>query len=64
MRRELDTLHKNHSGCCPGHDDFPNDVYRNNRSKRARSRDKKREHKFVRTLVNRILYKEVQYALQ
>lgn len=41
------------SGCCPGHDDWPIETYRNRRSKAARSRDIRREHKYVRTLARR-----------
>lgn len=52
MKREIaDIKRLEHvNGCCPGHDDFPNDVYSNNRSKKARSRDKKLEHRYVRHL--------------
>lgn len=53
MKREILKLKKFSSSCCPNHDDFPNETYKNNRSKRARSRDKKKEHQYVRTLKNR-----------
>ena len=48
--RELKTLKRlrHINGCCPGHDDFPSDTYRNRRSKKARSRDKAKEHRYVR----------------
>lgn len=52
MKREIIDV-KGHKvcDCCPGHDQFPNDTYKNNRSVRARSRDIKREHRFVRRKV-------------
>ena len=53
MKRELEQLARYHSDCCPGHDDYPNDTYRNKRSKRARAKGKIREHKYVRTLQKR-----------
>lgn len=40
-------------GCCPGHDIFPNDTYENRRSKKARSRDKKLEHRLAHHILNR-----------
>lgn len=55
MKRELLNFKRGVSGCCPGHDQFPCETYNNNRSKRARSRDKKREHQLVRVLQNRQL---------
>lgn len=55
MKRELLNYKRGVSGCCPGHDEFPCDTYKNNRSKRARSRDKKREHQLVRVLQSRQL---------
>lgn len=39
--------------------DYPSDTYKNNRSKRARSRDKKKEHKLARTLSRRLTAKLV-----
>jgi hypothetical protein len=47
MKRELSDLIRLER-CCPGHDIYPNETYANNRSKRARSRDKKIEHRYVR----------------
>ena len=35
-------------GCCPGHDKFPADSYRNRRSKRARAKSKRLAHKAAR----------------
>lgn len=48
MKRMIFTIRRGDCGCCPGHDNFPCDTYRNRRSKKARSRDIKREHRFVR----------------
>lgn len=45
--------------CCPGHDKFPGDTYRNNRSKRARSRGIKKEHRYVRRIKKTRLQREV-----
>jgi len=58
MKRELLTFLSglNTSGCCPGCDKYPDSKYKNNRSARARARDIKKEHKYVRTLVNRMIY--------
>jgi hypothetical protein len=53
MRRELafiDGALKG-CGCCPGHDTWPNEVYKNRRSIRARARDIKREHRYVRRVL-------------
>lgn len=53
MKREILTFRrmKHVSGCCPGHDDYPTEKYRNNRSTRARSRDKKKEHRHARRVI-------------
>lgn len=59
MRRQIEQLRRGDSGCCPNHDTFPNDTYRNNRSKRARARDKRKEHKMVRTLLKRELLNQL-----
>lgn len=62
MKRELMQQEGKHSmdcWCCPGHDKFPNDTYKNNRSKRARSRDKKAEHQLARTIAKRAMHKEL-----
>ena len=59
MKRELLQQEGNRGcdcWCCPGHDKWPNETYKNNRSKRARSRDKKKEHKLARTIANRGLF--------
>jgi hypothetical protein len=59
MEREIaliDNLRKS-SWCCPGHDKWPSSTYGSNRSKRARARDKAREHRYARR-VTKILFKE------
>lgn len=48
MKREILALRRDVSGCCPGHDVYPDDTYSSNRSKRARSRDIGKEHRYVR----------------
>lgn len=50
MRREILTVLGGIciSGCCPAHDKYPNDTYKNSRSKRARARDKAKEHRYTR----------------
>lgn len=55
MRRELEQF-KTRTNVY-GH--WPSDTFKSNRSKRARSRDKKKEHKYVRTLVSRLTKAEV-----
>jgi hypothetical protein len=35
-------------GCCPGHGDFPREVYKNRRSVRAHRRDTKRARRRAR----------------
>lgn len=35
-------------GCCPGHDKFPRETYRNRRSKKARSKADRIMHKRAR----------------
>lgn len=59
MKRELKQLKPKQNECCPGHDASPNDTYRNNRSKRARAKAKKLEHKYVRTLAARLVQQTV-----
>ncbi|CCE60794.1 hypothetical protein tf_39 [Pseudomonas phage tf] len=62
MKRELKDLKrlKYCSGCCPGHDDWPCDTYRNNRSKSARARDIKKEHQWVRRKKKYLLQLELK----
>lgn len=59
MKRELKQLQPRQDECCPGHDTWPNETYGNRRSKKARSRGIKREHKYVRTLAKRALLKDL-----
>lgn len=47
------------NGCCPGHDDFPDETYKSRRSKKARARDKRVEHQYARSLYNREIYKMI-----
>jgi hypothetical protein len=59
MRREIiDMGLLPYNNCCPGHDDWPADKYANNRSVRARSRDIKKEHRYVRR-INKMKLKTV-----
>ncbi len=55
MKREvLRSVRAKHiSGCCPGHDTFPAETYGSRRSKKARARDKQKEHQYARTLAKR-----------
>ncbi len=48
------------SWCCPGHDAWPHETYKNKRSKQARARDIKKEHQLARTLEKRELNKELK----
>lgn len=59
MKREILNHKRGVCGCCPGHDEFPTETYNNNRSKQARSRDKKLEHQVARTINKRKLKQEV-----
>lgn len=59
MKRMLLTLRRGDCGCCPGHDKFPCETYRNRRSKKARSRDIKCEHRYVRRTLRAIDRKEL-----
>jgi hypothetical protein len=53
--RDIDKIKPGTHGCCPGHDTFPSETYRSRRSKKARSRDKKLEHRYIRSLLKRQL---------
>ena len=59
MKRQILQLRRGDCGCCPGHDTFPMETYKNNRSKRARSRDKKAEHQHARSILRRQLINEI-----
>lgn len=39
---------KQDCGCCPGHDTFPQEKYKNRRSVRAHSRDSKKMRRIAR----------------
>lgn len=60
MKRDLLKIRRGDSGCCPGHDTYPDDSYKNRRSKKARARGKQMEHKLVRQLHKRALKKELE----
>ncbi len=45
-------------GCCPGHDKFPSETYRNRRSKKAQTRDTKTAHKRARAAIRAEIKKE------
>lgn len=47
------------SWCCPGHDKFPSETYRNRRSKKAHTRDTKLAHQIARARERMELMKEV-----
>lgn len=57
MKREIKDLKRIYQ-CCPGHDDWPCDTYKSRRSKKARSRDKAKEHRYVRRIKRLQLNKE------
>jgi len=61
MRREIEDLKGPRAldQCCPGHDTWPNDVYRNRRSIRARARDIKKEHRYVRRILRAVMLREI-----
>lgn len=46
---------RNDQGCCPGHDKFPADTYRNRRSKKAHRRARTVAHKRARARVRATL---------
>ena len=62
MRRDIANLKspRQLDACCPGHDQWPDDTYRNRRSKRARARDIKKEHRHARALYKRELAQAVR----
>jgi len=57
MKREILNLKlkKIINGCCPGHDDWPDETYKSNLSKRARAKSIKKEHQFVRRINKKML---------
>ncbi len=60
MRRELLTKKRGLYNCCPGHDKYPGDTYSNRRSKKARSRGKKAEHQYARTIAKQGVLDELR----
>lgn len=50
-------------GCCPGHDKFPPDTYRNRKSKKARARDKRIAHGIARARAREDLGVGIDYDL-
>lgn len=60
MKREIITLKgRKVSGCCPGHDKYPNDVYKTRLSRKRRRELIKVEHQHVRQMVKRNITKEL-----
>lgn len=47
MKREIMDVYEPGS-CCPGHDKYPSDTYKNRRSKAQRSKSIKKEHRHAR----------------
>jgi len=47
-------------GCCPGHDTFPSQTYKNRRSKRAQSRDTTLAHQIARARAKRAVQAAVR----
>lgn len=52
-------INRHHRGCCPGHDTFPSETYRNRRSKAAHTRDTKIAHRRERRRIRNRLRKVV-----
>ncbi|MBF0108751.1 MAG: hypothetical protein HQL76_06210 [Magnetococcales bacterium] len=48
--------------CCPGHDTFPWDTYRNRRSKKAQTRDTKIAHRLARARIKASVHKAAEYG--
>lgn len=47
-------------GCCPGHDKFPRETYKNRRSKHAQTRDTKVAHRQERRRVRQRIDNEIK----
>ena len=61
MKREIMSVPGAVFDCrCPGHDTWPCETYSNRRSKRARARDKKLEHRYARRVLNNLARKEAK----
>lgn len=56
MKREIKNIKPMCSGCCPGHDEYPDTTYKSNRSKRARSNGKACEHRHARRFIKQQLF--------
>lgn len=52
-------IHPHDCGCCPGHDKFPSETYRNRRSKKAHTRDTKIAHRAERRRVRNTVRRNV-----
>lgn len=48
MKREILDVYSDPGNCCPGHDDYPSDKYRNRRSRLKRAEGIKKEHRHAR----------------
>jgi hypothetical protein len=48
VKRDIKLLDRHPSWCCPGHDKFPCETYKNNRSKKARAKGIQLEHQVAR----------------
>lgn len=44
-------------GCCPGHDKFPSDSFRNRKSKKAQARDTQIAHRIARARIKTALHR-------
>jgi len=63
MKREITDVY--YPGyCCPGHDDYPGDTYRNRRSKKARAKGIKKEHRHARRVKKHMLNVYVKEGLE
>lgn len=61
MKRELKQLQPRQDECCPNHDTWPTECYKIIEVRKLEVEIKKKEHKYVRTLVRRLLYKLIPY---
>lgn len=60
MKRDILNMDRKVSGCCPGHDRFPDSTYKSRRSKKARSQGMKIERRYVRRVHKQQLEKEIK----
>lgn len=61
MRREIIDVY-NPGYCCPGHDKYPSNTYKNRRSKSARAEGIKKEHRHARRVKRMYLLNDVKEA--